>query len=58
MNFVLSYLAQALAGLAFVAVAGVVILRAAVKRHKRKYGAQVPFPWVKAVLLLMLKILP
>ena len=54
MNFILSYLVQALAGLVFVAVAGVVILRAAVKRHKCKYGAQVPFPWMKAVLLLML----
>ena len=54
MNFVLSYLAAAIVGAVFTVVVGALVLWTASKRHKRKHGSGVPFPWAKAILLLIL----
>ena len=53
-NFVGGYLVRAAAGAALVVAFGALILWAAAKHHKKKYGAEQPFPWARSVLLLLL----
>lgn len=54
MNYVIHYLFQALVRTIPVVILFVVGLRYAVKRYRQKHGDEKPFPWKKAMLVLML----
>lgn len=54
MNFVLSHLQQALLVAVFAAAVGIVVLFLAARRHKQNYGEEVPFPWLRSILVLLL----
>ena len=53
-NFVGGYLVRAAAGAALVAAFGAFLLWTLARHHKKKYGGQKPFPWLRSVLLLLL----
>lgn len=53
-NYVVSYLGRAIPVAVFALAMGALGLYYARKRHRRRHGAEVPFPWRKAILTLML----
>lgn len=53
-SFVGQYLLKAAAGAVLVSVFGAFVLWTAAKQHKKKYGSERSFPWLRSVQLLML----
>ena len=54
LNFVLSYLGRAIIIAVFALIPGVCLLLAAAKGHRRRHGPDVPFPWARWILILLL----